>query len=184
MQRQRAPSAARFDDGLAGLQPQLPADEIHLRHLRLLERHVGMVEVGAGVEQLVVEPARVEVVAEVVVVMHVPARLLEAVRALHVQTDALAPASAADSVGKWLRAPRSSSPRTLSVPAMYASPKCRCGLNRTPRSVRASSTTSGADCGLGALVRGAAVPQLQAHACGHQLVAGGAWRATDAAIHS
>ena len=61
--------AAGFDDSLAGLQPKLAADQIHLRHLRVLERRVGTIEVGAGVEELSVEPARVEVVSQVVVVM-------------------------------------------------------------------------------------------------------------------
>ncbi len=91
MQRKRAPSAARFDHRFAAPQPQLPADEIHFRHLRLFEGHVGMVEVGAGVQHLVVEPACIEIVAEVIVMMNVATRLLEAVCALDVHADELAP---------------------------------------------------------------------------------------------
>ena len=74
MERQRPPAASRLDHGLARLQPELPADQVELGALRLLERDVGMLEIRAGVDHLVVEPRPVEVVAEVVVVVDVPAR--------------------------------------------------------------------------------------------------------------
>ena len=41
-QRQRAPAAPRLDHALARLQPELAADVVHLRELRVLERHAGL----------------------------------------------------------------------------------------------------------------------------------------------
>jgi hypothetical protein len=67
VQRQRAPSASRFDHGLARRETQFPADEIELGDLRFLERGIGAREIRARVDHVAVEPARVEVVAEVVV---------------------------------------------------------------------------------------------------------------------
>src|SRR5262249_9141730 len=46
MQRERSPPTSRFDNGLPRLQAELPADEIELRMLRVLERHLGTFEVG------------------------------------------------------------------------------------------------------------------------------------------
>ena len=51
-ERQRAPAAPGFDDRVARPQTQLTADQIELRPLRLVERHLGMFEVRAGVDQL------------------------------------------------------------------------------------------------------------------------------------
>ncbi len=80
VQRERAPSAAGLDDALARPEADLAADQIHLRDLGRLERRVGRREVRAGVEQLLVEPELVEVVAEVVVVVDVLPGCLDGVR--------------------------------------------------------------------------------------------------------
>ena len=74
VERQRTPAAARLEHALARPQPQLAADVIELRALRLLEREARILEVRAGVDEVCVEPARVEIVAEVVVVVDVVAR--------------------------------------------------------------------------------------------------------------
>jgi hypothetical protein len=55
-------------------QAELAAHVVHLRDLGALERELGRLEVGAGVEELLVEPERVEVVADVVVVVDVGPR--------------------------------------------------------------------------------------------------------------
>ena len=82
-QREAAPAAAGLDDALAGLQLQLAADVMHLRLLRLLDRHRGIREVRAGVlQRLAVEPQLVEVVAEVVVVVNVALRVRQVGREL------------------------------------------------------------------------------------------------------
>ena len=74
-QREAAPAAARFDDAFAGLQPQLAAHVVHLGLLRLLERHPGLGEVGAGVlQRFAVEPDRVKIVAEIVMPVDVVGR--------------------------------------------------------------------------------------------------------------
>src|ERR1019366_3205740 len=52
----------------------LPANVLHLRALRFLERGIGRIEVGAGVKHLAVQPERVEVVPHVVVMARVHAR--------------------------------------------------------------------------------------------------------------
>ncbi|HZL93089.1 MAG TPA: hypothetical protein VFB99_05570, partial [Vicinamibacterales bacterium] len=45
------------------------------RHLRILERHRGVFEVGTGVDQLPIEPELVERIPEVVMVVDVVARV-------------------------------------------------------------------------------------------------------------
>ena len=47
MQRQRAPAAPGFDDGVPWLKSQLAADEIELGMLRLVERHPRVGKIGA-----------------------------------------------------------------------------------------------------------------------------------------
>ena len=59
---------------LAGAQAQLAAHVVHFRDLRLVERRLGRRVVGAGVRHRAAEPQRVELVADVVVVMDVVAR--------------------------------------------------------------------------------------------------------------
>ena len=82
-QREPAPAAAGLDDALAGLQLQLAADVMHLRLLRLLDRHGRIGEVGARVlQRLAIEPQLVEIVAEVVVVMDVALRVVQIRREL------------------------------------------------------------------------------------------------------
>ncbi len=66
--RQRAPAAADVEHGLAGREPELPAHEVELVHLRLLELAVRVAVVGARVDHQRVEEQRVEVVADVVMV--------------------------------------------------------------------------------------------------------------------
>ena len=71
VQRQCPPPAAGLDDVLPWSQRELPADQVELGALRDLQRRVGRLEVGAGVNHALVEPEPVEVVAQVVVDMHV-----------------------------------------------------------------------------------------------------------------
>ncbi len=71
MQRQCAPAATGFDHPFAGLQAEFPADMVHLRHLGLLEPDRWLGKIGAGVEQLPVEPQAIEIVAKVVMVVDV-----------------------------------------------------------------------------------------------------------------
>ena len=90
-QREAAPAAAGFDDALAGFQLQLAAHVMHLRLLRLLDRHRGIGEIRAGVLQcLAIEPQLVEVVADVVVVMNVALRIGQIRRELAAAREQLA----------------------------------------------------------------------------------------------
>ena len=67
--RERAPAAADVEEALVLLQAQLAANVVELRHLRLLER-VGLAAVvGARIHHARVEPERVELVGDVVVVL-------------------------------------------------------------------------------------------------------------------
>ena len=59
---------------------KLAADEIELGFLGFVERHVGALEIRARVDELPIEPALIEVVAEVVVVMDVVPGVLQRVR--------------------------------------------------------------------------------------------------------
>jgi hypothetical protein len=74
VERERAPAAAGLEHALARPQPQLAADVVELRLLRLLEREPRVLEVCARVDEVRVEPALVELVAEVVVVVDIGAR--------------------------------------------------------------------------------------------------------------
>src|SRR4029453_10135425 len=74
VERERAPAAARLQHAFARAQAQLAADVLELGALRLLERDARILEVRARVDEILVEPARVEVVAEVIVVVDVGAR--------------------------------------------------------------------------------------------------------------
>src|SRR4026208_2511654 len=56
-------------------QLQLAAHEIELRALRVLERRIRRLVIGAGVDYLLIEPAPIEIVAEAGGVGAVPARL-------------------------------------------------------------------------------------------------------------
>ena len=79
VQRQRAPAAPGFDDPLAAIQADLAADVIHFRDLRLVERRRRRRKVSTGVRHRLAEPQRVELVADVVVVVNVLARARERV---------------------------------------------------------------------------------------------------------
>ena len=63
-----APAAADVEQRLAGGETELPADEVELVGLGLLELTVGIAIVGAGVDHERVEEQRVEIVPDVVVV--------------------------------------------------------------------------------------------------------------------
>src|SRR5204862_7760607 len=63
-----APAAADVEQRLAGGETELPADEVELAGLGLLELAVGIAIVGAGVDHELVEEQRVEIVPDVVVV--------------------------------------------------------------------------------------------------------------------
>ena len=68
VKRQGSPAAPGFDHCVARPQPQLAAHEIELGTLRLGERHRRVRVVGAGVNEVGIEPQLIEVVAEIVVV--------------------------------------------------------------------------------------------------------------------
>jgi hypothetical protein len=80
MHDERAPAASDVEESLARMEAQLPADEIELGLLRLVERHRGRREVGARVHHSVIEPQPVEVVADVVVILNRCAIALRLVR--------------------------------------------------------------------------------------------------------
>jgi hypothetical protein len=65
---QPAPAAADVQQPLAGLQAQLAADVVQLALLRGVQVVVGRLEVGARIDHAPVEPQRVEVVRDVVMV--------------------------------------------------------------------------------------------------------------------
>ncbi len=79
VQGQGAPATSGFDDRLARLQSQFAADPIELCALRHVERRLWRFEVRTGVHEFAVEPQSVEVVAEIVVMVHVPAGTAERV---------------------------------------------------------------------------------------------------------
>ncbi len=74
-----APAGADVEHRLAGLQPELGGDVALLGGLRLVERHVGLLEIGAGILHVLVEEEPVEVARQVVVALHVAARARVAV---------------------------------------------------------------------------------------------------------
>ncbi len=65
--RQTAPAAADVEQGLAGLETELPADEVQLAGLSVLQRLVRVGVTGAGVDHLRVQEEAVEVVADIIV---------------------------------------------------------------------------------------------------------------------
>ena len=67
-----APAAADVEHALPRLEPELPAHEVELVLLRLLELAVGIAVVGAGVDHQRVEKQLVEVVGDVVVMRDGP----------------------------------------------------------------------------------------------------------------
>src|SRR5436853_431975 len=69
---QAAPPAADVEEPLARLEPQLPAHEVELVLLRLVEVAVGAAVVGAGVDHAPVEEEGVELVRRVVVIRDRP----------------------------------------------------------------------------------------------------------------
>jgi hypothetical protein len=81
VERERAPSAARFHDGFAGPEPELPAHMFQLGLLRLLERGRRGGEVRAGIDHTGVQPEPVELVSDVVMMVNVLAGPAEADRA-------------------------------------------------------------------------------------------------------
>jgi len=80
VQRERAPSASRFHDGVARAQAHLAADVLELGGLRLRQRRLRGGEVRARVHELVVQPEAIELVAEVVVIVDVLAGPAQVVR--------------------------------------------------------------------------------------------------------
>ena len=100
MQRQCAPAATGLDHLVAGPQAQFAADVLHFRHLGIFQSHGRRREIGAGVDHLPIEPQLVEIVAEIVVVMDVVARLLQRV-APRFEHRAQPRAPAADAVVFW-----------------------------------------------------------------------------------
>ena len=83
VERHAAPAAADVEHAGAGPDEELGRDEALLGELGLVERHVGALEVGAGVLHVAVEEEPVEPLVEVVVVRDVGARRLEADGAQH-----------------------------------------------------------------------------------------------------
>ena len=78
VERHAAPAAADVEDAGAGADEELGGDQALLGELGLVERHVGPLEVGAGILHVAVEEEAVEPLVEVVVVGDVGARRLEA----------------------------------------------------------------------------------------------------------
>ncbi len=68
-QHQRAPAAADVEQALARLQLDLAQDVVDLLHLRLVQCLVAVLEVGAGIDYVLVQPLAVEGVGDVVVVL-------------------------------------------------------------------------------------------------------------------
>src|SRR5258708_12464074 len=75
MERKAAPAAGGLDHQFAGTQVQLAANQVHLPELGVFKPVRWLVEVGAGVLHLLVEPEFVEVVRQVIVRGDVPARI-------------------------------------------------------------------------------------------------------------
>ena len=65
---ERAPAAADVEHRLARLEPQLAADHVELLPLRRVEIVAPVVEIGAGVDHVLIEPQGVERIGDVVVV--------------------------------------------------------------------------------------------------------------------
>ena len=78
VERHAAPAAADVEDAGAGADQELGGDQPLLGELGLVERHVGVLEVGAGILHVAVEEEPVEPLVEVVVVGDVGAGGLEA----------------------------------------------------------------------------------------------------------
>ena len=124
VQGQRSPAAAGFDHRLAGAKLQLAAHEIELGPLRRVERHRVVGVVGTGVDHLAVEPHGVEVVTQIVMMVHVAAGRGGVVGARQ-RGPPRAPIATV-----WRQLLRDSAvttsvsaPRTWMRPAVYASPK-------------------------------------------------------------
>ncbi|MDT4861222.1 hypothetical protein FQZ97_958190 [compost metagenome] len=66
--RQATPTAADIQQAFARLQTQLAAQMAHLGLLRLIQVFCASLEIGAGIDHLPVQPQRVEVIRDVVVV--------------------------------------------------------------------------------------------------------------------
>ena len=65
---QPAPAAADIEQAVAGLEPQLAAEQAQLGLLRLVEILLAGFEIGTGVDHVPVQPEPVEIVGQVVVV--------------------------------------------------------------------------------------------------------------------
>ncbi len=74
VERQPAPAGADVEHALAGLKQELGGDERLLCPLRLVEAHLGIGKVRAGVLQVGVEEHPIEVDRQIVVMRHVLAR--------------------------------------------------------------------------------------------------------------
>ncbi len=68
-ENQAAPAAADIQETFPGLEQQFPADMVELLLLRKVQRVVGLAEIGAGIDPIAVQPERIEIVADVVVVL-------------------------------------------------------------------------------------------------------------------
>ena len=65
---QSAPTAADIQQAVAGLEPQLAADQAQLGLLRLVDSLFAGLEIGTGIDHVAVQPELVEVVGQVIVV--------------------------------------------------------------------------------------------------------------------
>ena len=66
--RQRAPAAAHIENGIARFQAKFAADHVELLQLHTIEIVAPVMEVGAGVDHLLVEPELIERVGDIVVI--------------------------------------------------------------------------------------------------------------------
>src|SRR6185312_62302 len=85
MQGERAPPEPRLDDRLTRLQAELAADVVHLGSLRLIERRRLLWVIRTRISHRASEPERIELVADVVMVVNVVARACEGVAARPMQ---------------------------------------------------------------------------------------------------
>ena len=74
MHRKPAPSAPNIKHLIPGLQAELACDMIFLEPLGIVERCLRLREIRAGILHVVIKKEAVEIVADIIMVRHVPSR--------------------------------------------------------------------------------------------------------------
>src|SRR4030095_11916671 len=144
------------------LQAELAADEIELRMLRCLERHLRMFEVGARVHEILVQPLLVELVAEIVVMMDVAPGAVRRVGTLEHPAHTLAPCWGAERDACQRLHNRTEVPSNFEPAGGVRVGETEVGIGHESHQ-------------RGTAISGAAVPQLQSHpgGCNRPLQTGG-----------